>query len=268
MQFFPLDGFERVGVDGQFNEDSSIVPAPEDPFLGELKCIQVGPDGAPVDRNDLKGEATIVRATEMALDAWGYNAVGIQAEEGANDGDKTLVLGEEYNGCPAVLILNHFFDDAIEPINDNYVRTDLTLVPCSQNLELQAPFDITVQFLVFNEFEQRFSTSIPINCFVETPLSDIGTQPRSLTDFLASSTGDTRSIFNVNVQGTLTGQTRIRGTTRGGDDDPEGVGYGLIGVAEEFHRSDPMLLNTIVGTAAFNIHQSGVREEPDRIRIP
>lgn len=264
MQFFPLDGFKRVGVDGQFNEDSSIPPVAEDPFMGELKCIEVGPDGAPVDRNDLKGEATIVRASEGLLDARGYNAVGIQAREGANDGDKNLVIGEEYNGCPAVLILNHFFDDAVEPINDNYVRTDLTLVPCSQDFELQAPFDTTVQFLVFNEFEQRFSASFKVNCFRETTLSDIDTRPRSLSDVLASSTGDTRSIFNVNVQGTLTGQTRIRGV----DDNSEEHGNGLIGVAEEFHRSSETDLSTVVGTASFNIHQTGVREDNDRIQIP
>jgi hypothetical protein len=268
MQFFPLDGFERVGIDGQFNEDSSIPPVAEDPFIGELKCIQVGPEGEPTDRNALKGEATIVQAAEEGIDARGYNAVGIQAREGANDGDNTLIIGEEYNGCPAVLIMNHFFDDAIEPINENYVRTDLTLVPCSQDFLLQAPFTMTVQFLVFNEFEQRFSTSIPLNCFAETPLSDIDTRPRSLSDFIASSTGDTRSIFNVNVQGTLSGQTRIRGTARGGGEGTEEVGYGLLGVAEEFHRSDATQLDSIVGSAAYNIHQSGVREEPDRIRIP
>jgi hypothetical protein len=232
--------------------------------MGELKCIEVGPDGAPIDRNDLKGEVTIVRVSETELDARGYNAVGLQAIEGANDGDNTLVIGEEYSGCPAVLILNHFFDDAIEPINDNYVRTDLTLVPCSQDFRLQAPFDSTVQFLVFNEFEQRFSASFRVNCFRETPLSDIDTRPRSLSDTLASSTGDYRSIFNVNVQGTLSGQTRIRGV----DDDSEEHGNGFIGVAEEFHRSSETDLSTIVGSAAFNIHQAGNREDNDRIQIP
>ena len=42
------------------------------------------------------------------------------------------------------------------------------------------------------------------------------------------------TIFNINVQGTITGQTRIRGV----DDGEEGHGNGLIGTAEEFYRSD------------------------------
>src|SRR6185503_6095932 len=51
--FFPLDGIEKVGEGGHFNANSAIPPVAEDPFMGELKCIQVGPDGTPVDRNDL-----------------------------------------------------------------------------------------------------------------------------------------------------------------------------------------------------------------------
>ena len=37
---------------------------------------------APVDRNDLKGEATIVAASTTGIDARGYNAIGIQAIAG------------------------------------------------------------------------------------------------------------------------------------------------------------------------------------------
>ena len=265
MPFFPLDGFEKVGVNGQFNQDSAIPPVPEQPFRGELKCIETSSDGSPVDRNDLKGEVTVVTANPDFLDARGYNAIGIQAIEGANDGDKNLIIGEEYNGCPNILILDHFFDDAVEPINNDIVRTDLTLVPCNEDFATQTTFTQTIQYLVFNEFVQRFSTSNKLNCFSETPLSDIDTRPRSLTDFDPASTGDLRSIFNVNVQGTLTGQTRIRATDPG---TPDNIGFGVIGVAEEFHRADVDSLDSVVGTDAFNIHQSGTRPRNDLIRIP
>ena len=79
-----------VPTNGYFN-DGNIVPAPEDPMVGELKCVQVGEDEAPVDRNDLKGEATIetvastssVKANgEYYVDSRGYNAIGIRAIEG------------------------------------------------------------------------------------------------------------------------------------------------------------------------------------------
>lgn len=264
---FPLDGVIQIGPGGQFNEDSRIPVVPEDPFFGELKCIQVAEDEAPTDENSLKGEATIIVAASGdtdAPDARGYNAIGIQAIAGQNDGDNTLELGSEYNGCPNILILDHFFDDAIEPIDGASVRTDLTLTPCSQNFELQSTFDTTVQFLVYNEFEQRFSASTRVRCLREIPLSDIDTAQRSLTDNLATSTGDTRSIFNVNVQGTLTGQTRIRGV----DDGSPEHGNGLLAIAEEFHRTSPTLLNTVRASAAFNVHQVGVRATPDIITIP
>lgn len=265
---FPLDGFVRIGPDGQSNSDSAIPAAPEDPMIGELKCVQVGEDEAPIDRNDLKGEATIVTARDAAdlpLDARAYNAVGIQAREGANDGDNTLVVGAEgeYNGCPNILILDHFFDDATMP-NDAVVRTDLTLVPCSEDFEMQECFPTTVQFLVYNEFEQRFSTSMTVECFEEIGLSDIDTRDRAMGDSDAASTGDLRSIFNVNVQGTLAGQTRIRGV----DDGAEAYGNGLIGVMEEFHRSDPANLDTVLSTAAANIHEVGERSAPDMIQLP
>jgi hypothetical protein len=262
---FPLNGFLRIGPDGQYNMDSAIPAAPEDPFLGELKCIEVGEDEAPIDRNDLKGEATLVLANSEGLDAQAYNAVGVQALAGANDGDNTLVLGgegAEYNGCPNIIILDHFFDDARVP-EAGIVRTDLTLVPCTQDFEMQKCVTTTVQFLVFNEFEQRFSTSRPVECFKEIGLSDIDTRERSLDDDDPASTGDLRSIFNVNVQGTLSGQTRIRGV----DDLEEGHGNGLIAIGEEFYREDAADLSSAVSDA-FNTHQAGERASADLITLP
>jgi hypothetical protein len=263
---FPLDGFQRIGPDGQFNLDSAIPAAPEDPFIGELKCIEVGEDEAPVDRNDLKGEATLVLASGDGLDAQAYNGLGVQAIAGANDADNVLVLGgadAEYNGCPNIIILDHFFDDAQVP-EAGIVRTDLTLVPCTQDFEMQQCVTTTVQFLVFNEFEQRFSTSMPVRCFKEIGLSDIDTRERSLTDDDPASTGDLRSIFNVNVQGTLSGQTRIRGVDDGAPDH----GNGLLAIGEEFYRDSIDHLDTIISSDAFNTHQTGERASADQITIP
>jgi hypothetical protein len=206
--------------------------------------------------------------SQRTVDARGYNAVGIQAIPGAVDPDNTLRLGEEYNGCPSYLILDHFFDDAVEPINGSYVKTHLTLVPCSQNFELQTTFDTTVQLLVYNEFEQRFSASQNLNCFKEYELCALGTGrdrpftgPDSVDPAYESCQ---RSVFSAFVSGTLTGQTRIRSV----DDGSEDHGNGLIGVAEEFHRGDENSLGDVTSTAAFNIHQSGTRETPDIIQMP
>ncbi len=257
----------------------SIPPANEDPFMGELKCIQVGENNEPIDRNDVKGEATIVTvrpSEEQSVDARGYNAVGIQAIEGANDGDNTLLIGEEYNGCPSVLILDHFFDDAAVPAVGNsgaeYMisKTHVTIVPCSQDFELQAPFKTTVQLLVFNEFEQRFSSSRPVTCFKEYELCALGTGRDR--PFTASGFDDPnyescqRSVFSAFVNGTLSGQTRIRGV----DDGVEGRGNGLLAVAEEFHRlpSDADDVTATYSSAAFNVHYVGRRERSDVMRLP
>jgi hypothetical protein len=269
------DGLPNVATSdlpvGQARPNSGSIPgASEDPFFGELKCIEIDENGAPVDRNDLKGEATIIAADGAGLDARAYNAIGIQAVSGANDGDNHLILGgpdPEYNGCPSVLILDHFFDDGVDPIDGDYIKTHLTLVPCSQNFQFQtaALFSTTVQFLVFNEFEQRFSASTPLKCFHEYELCSLGSKwdrPIGNTDPTFNSCQ--RSIFSAFVSGTLSGQTRIRGVDAGAPDH----GNGVLGVAEEFFRTDPSDLSTVRASDAFNLHQVGERPSPDVITIP
>ncbi len=290
--------------------------------------------------------------------------------EGTNNRDSTLVLGgpddmAEYEGCPNVLILDHFFDGAADPlisnlcdpdgtcsvsgtpcVNDNEcldniclpagtcsvsgtpcttatdcdntcrtqnlcvanhcaitreactgnaacannvctlsgehctsddqcsaatflarVATSLTLVPCTEDFETQRPqLSTTVaQFLVFNEFEQRFSTSTTVECFKEILLSNV-------------ETGDNaRSIFSVGVGGTLTGQTRIRGTSPNTTPDPR-TGNALLGVAEEFRCGGPEfrfpLCNFVdrneelVSATAKNLHFQGRRPQADFIYLP
>lgn len=240
------------GPGGQFNQ-GRIPPVSENPFQGELKCVQVGDDELPIDQNDLKGEATIQDIAAGAssvsrVDIRGYNAIGIQAIEGQNNRDNTLVIGQEYNACPTNLLLDAFFDDAVEPSTSSNVRTKLTLVPCSEDFNLQAPITTTVQFLVFNEFEQRFSTSRSMSCFIEIALSDIDTR--------LGPTGDAQSIFNVQVQGTLTGQIVIRGVA----DNHTDHGHGLLGIAEEFHGD--------YRSAAFTTVHRGTRTQNDVIVLP
>jgi len=279
LPFFPLDGANRISPTNTFNQDSAIPPAPEQPFKGELKCFEVGDDDQPIAANDLKAEVTIVRAAEpddaFPIDARAYNGIGIKAKDFAA-GDQppdTLILGEGggYNGCPNLLILDHFFEDAIvfaEEGNANtaYVRSDITFVPCSEDFVLQsaALFETKLQFLVYNEFEQRFSTSTGVECFREIPLSDIDTRPRPRFDTDASDTGDKFSIFNIAVQGTLTGQTRIRAV----DDGSETHGNGVVAVAEEFHRIDPNNLASVRASAAYQVDHDGERADQDIIRVP
>jgi hypothetical protein len=188
------------------------------------------------------------------------NAIGIQAIPGRLNEDPILCIGgepnddcpngAEYVGCPQTLIMDHFFDGAI--VDGTEVVSRLTLVPCSQDYETPSSNlseRTTVQFLVYNEFEQRFSTSFRIACFEDRQLSDIDTR---LSDI-----DDGSSIFNVAVQGTLSGQTRIRGVAVGDD------AHGLLGQLTEFH--DCSTSPDGLCTAATNLHTQGRRQFGDEI---
>ena len=236
--------------DGQSNAGTRVPPVPESPFIGELKCVQVDVnDRRPIGGNNLVGNATVegvFLAGEGYVAAGKYNAVGIRALAPNADGE--LIIGggggvAEYEPCAEILVLNHLFDGAEDPISLSLTaRTELTLVPCSEDFLTQRLSPLTAQFLVYNEFEQRFSTSRQVPCLLDSQLSLIDT------------TQAERSIFNAAVSGTVAGQTRIRG-----------VNGGLIGAAVLNYDEGPL---PPIGIAAYNLHQTADRTESDRIRIP
>ena len=284
------------------NADSRVPPVAENPFIGYMKCIAVDRNDVPEELNVLIGDAQFVRSNvdPVDLDVSAYNAIGIPAIVGNNNFDKQLTIGgaavcsagdrdgqpcqgdfdcpagrcllPEYESCPNILIMDHLFEGANDPISGATTSTILTLVPCSDDFEQQAQIGGPIQFLVFNEFEQRFSASREVNCFHEFRLPDI------------SGGSAARSIFGAAVNGTLTGQTRMRGVVPGPrrcigggrpgssciyDDDCGGgicrstdkrVGYTWLGMVEEFREDG--------GTSAFNLHFHGTRPESDFIHVP
>ncbi len=298
LSSLPLNDTPGQGNPPQFN-DGSIPPAPENSFLGELRCIQVDVSTElPTDRNDLKGEASVVTTVDDQIDVAKHNAIGIQAIEGAQTDDLdrgTLNIGgpnAEYRGCPNILTMDHFFDNANVTTHNNTiegrVNSTLTLIPCGADFLNQVPEGpLTVQYLIYNEFEQRFSTSNKVTCYLEVPLADIDTR--------AGAEGNNFSIFAAGVQGTLTGMTRIRSVSGTNND-----GYdarGIVALLEEHWASGvcaspgigaggpPAALTTLcttdadcsggdecvephVSTTAANIQIQGTREQGDRIVIP
>jgi len=220
------------------------VPPVEDGFLGELRCVVVSESENPIARNALTGEATIIDRGSHAT--WKYRALVVQAA-GSNNGDNTLLLDDvEYSTCPRLLLLNHFFDDAPDPVLTTPIQSSLTVVPCSEDLEHTVPGTATLQFEVFNEFEQRFSASLAVTCFQQIALSDID-----------SPTQHSRSIFNFALQGTLVGQTRIRPVV----DADTGHGHGVLAIAEEERDAGR------VGSAV-NLHLIGGNLQSDIIVLP
>ncbi|MGE0518015.1 MAG: hypothetical protein AB7P78_03270 [Candidatus Binatia bacterium] len=224
-----------------------VPPVSSFPFQGELRCIEVDQSGAPISGNHLKGEATIV--DPFSGDASKYNAIGLLGEPFTNNGDNVLCLGgsvtdecpsgAEYQGCGQRVIVDHFAERADSPLfgPTSTVHTELTLVPCRADYEHQEPTRINVQFLVFNELEQRFSTSTTVDCW---------------RSFIV---GTVSNIFDVFTTQTRLVQTHMRSS--------DGANSGFVGIVEEHHT-----LGASTTRAALNLHEDGTREKTDLIFIP
>ena len=167
--------------------------------------------------------------------------------------DDELVIGgdtgAEYEPAPSTLIVNHLFDDSTNPLEvvpggdpalNRTVHTYLTLIPVSDNFLTGTPGSATAQFLVFNEFEQRFSTSIPVPCAYTSKLSAIDT------------TSPNRSIWSAHVAGTIAGQTRVRG----------------VGTTNRSLFALARLTNDWDSWADYAVHQQGDSSGADHIIIP
>jgi len=251
----------------------------ENPFIGELKCYQIDPATAgalieePLNSNDIKAEATIVQTNAAtggnppAVLAAAYNAYSFRAQSDVGGGGPLCLGGDTlppggsgpgcaatYTPCPGTLMLQHYFEFAETP--DGFVNTELTLVPCSEDLAVSAvpPLSVTAQMLVYNEFEQRFSTNTRVQCFQNLRLADVDTRP--------GPEGDLSSIFAVGVQGTLGGNTRIRGVQGA----PNGFGYGLIGVAHSYFA--PSAGGSPDSAAAYHLNASGQTQITDAVYKP
>lgn len=261
-----------VGPNGQNNLGSGVPGVPEDPFIGSLTCIQYDPTANPPvpDQSDstnaLIGEATIFTTDDVvdAVSGAKYNAPGLKATATTGaDTDNVLELGTpatgnpavataDYDGCAGTLVFNHYFDGATDPMSlgavssdNDETETSLTLVPCGNNILEQAPGNVVAQFLVFNEFEQRFSSSRRVDCVFDSVISNIDTPNNS------------RSIWSAGVSGTLTGQTRIQGV--GGGDS----GNGLTGIATLAIDTDDSITY-----AAYSLDQQGTSAAGDLLTIP
>jgi hypothetical protein len=116
--------------------------------------------------------------------------------------------------------------------------------------------------LIFNEFEQRFSTSTRVTCYRDLQLSDIDTRP--------GDDGNNFSIFSASVQGTVTGQSRIRAVSGSSEDGYSG--NAVLAVLTEYWEGgacpDNFYGDTDVCSASANVQYIGVREQGDQIILP
>ncbi len=269
----PSDGFEADGS----GFDPGRVP-PMNDFEGEFKCVEISESGEPITGNHLKGEATLVALADVPNggtistpgiqkgDVSKYNAIGILGNPDVQPTNPLLLNGEVYDACPEKLIVNHFstgsHDDVVEDIDDGESvtssnATELTLVPCSEDFENQLPTKVKIQFLIFNEFEERFSASTTVICYLSLELTEID-----------SPGFPTRSVFSVNFLGTQGVHTEITPVA-----DNEGAINALVGVVERI-ASISTTTTTLSARAAYNLHTEGSLipdpevAPPDQITLP
>lgn len=280
----PTDGFPGI--------DPGLVIQPPLPFRGELLCVEVdatnltgAPD--PVSGNHLTGEACLFNDTmdpDEGSAVSDYSAVTVQAGNQDAFAQDLNLNSTEYNACPGSLIMNHRKENAPDdfPLTTGTIETQLTLVPCTQDL-LHLPqnrMHASVTFLVTDEMENSFSiNAVPVDCMLNMPLGDIQSTPSGLGPFAtdvgagifrktrivpasgdaclsgdfvgAPCTADT-DCCNLDINGDPTSSCILS------SDSGQSLGClpapGVIGVAEEFHSFDS---GSFVGNDAFNLFGDG-----------
>jgi hypothetical protein len=238
-------------------------------ILGELKCFQTDIDGVPIGGNALKGEATIENLSNGQISE--YNGIAIKAINtqtvaptcvgGANNAKPcstdtdcqppslpggvcriSLLLDNttEYNACPQQLLVNHYAEGATDPFTGAHVDSELTLVPCTEDLAGGTPTSTTVHFDAYNEFENLVTSKVvPFTCWLNISLGDSRLTPG----------------FDAATFATPFGKTRVFPTSN--------TMSGVLGVLEEFHA----VSGEPDGTAAINLHVVGARPG-DTITLP
>ncbi|MBI1814875.1 MAG: hypothetical protein HYR72_07855 [Deltaproteobacteria bacterium] len=214
--------------------DPGSVPAFAADFQGELLCVQVSASGEPIGGNSLSGQATL---TDLNTgDITQYSAVGLKGTAFAGSTGNTLPLDNsqfisgQYDACPNSWNLNHFAAGAVDDLAGagSDVQTEITVIPCTQDLSGFAPTGITLQFSITNEFEQLFMATTIATGLVTVSLASIDA---GLT------------LANL---GTPTARTQITPTEQG-----------VIIVGEEIRTSPgPGPIST---SAAVNLHHEGTR---------
>jgi hypothetical protein len=128
--------------------------------------------------------------------------------------------------------------------------TDLTLIPCTQDFENSVPSSVTVQFAIYNEFEERFSASTTVDCWENFYLFEVD-----------SPNDPERSVFSFSTLGTVAAHTRITPIPE------DGAVLGVAGVTRADRQGN-------LTRAAYNIHMEGDRfsatggQITDVIRLP
>jgi hypothetical protein len=142
---------------------------------GELKCVVVPRTADLSSYNALQGRALLSDSNPQTASnpqTIGYAAIAFRR---LSPGEFTGVVsldGINYEMCPDRL----HFQVLTQTSSSN---SELVLVPCSQDLELQTPSSASIQLAVVNELEQQFSGSTTVKCFSRINFSSLSPLRRS-----------------------------------------------------------------------------------------
>lgn len=161
------------------------------PFFGrgELKCAVVAAREDVAAHNAIQGRAIVYADDGQTVS---YGAVGFRRLASGPYTGIVNLNGSTYAQCPQRL---HF-----QVQTDENLPNRLILVPCDQDLILQVPTELTVQFLITNEFEQTFSASAGMEC------SRVFSFPEIASFFTRATIGTATAQINARgVEGPLLG---------------------------------------------------------------
>lgn len=235
-----------------------VPPAPDQPFRGELRCIQVNEDGSESGANSLKGEATIQALTGPSIST--YNSVNIEALAPSDDG--IIELNDiEYSACPEAVEVSHYASgaqslagdidpDACDDVQGCPVYTEITIVPCRADFILEEGAEVPLQIVYTDEFEFGVSAATTVDCWGNYDLRDLGFGPATSTFLrtrLTPSRGGRCILGNVGE--------RCDGDADCGAGGVCGPVSGVVAIVEEFHNTAASLAGDAVpGTAASNAY--------------
>jgi hypothetical protein len=212
---------------GSANLDPVNTPVTVPPFfentVGELKCWAVDFEGAnQINFNHLYGTATVLDYRNIT--AYQYNSVNFTARGFTNINAKVGTGGDivlsgadkQYDACPLYLTFNFFTYDTTDPPIDKraiavdgegqlvrFGKTDLTLVPCKQDLRQdRVPTCTKAKFDIWNENETKYTGAYQcLKCWFEGYLNEIG----------LSATGFGSDKFTYQGLHTTMGRFRVQG---------------------------------------------------------
>jgi hypothetical protein len=170
--------------DGMGMDGSVAVEVPYfDGTYGELKCWAINPEGTKqISWNHLFGSATIYdyeRGEAWEYSTWNFSARNVARGAVVTPPGKLVLSGQDgaYDACPQYVLGAFMADGSDFTDSDGNIvdlsTTDLTLVPCKQDLRQdRTPTFTKAQFDIWNEDEVKSTGAyICFKCWLETTLA-------------------------------------------------------------------------------------------------